>query len=514
MKINKLWVKIGVLLRGIMIFLTLELQIVFWVALIYFLGEFVDLLVVLLLFINVLVTIKIIINDTYPETKIPWILILNFVPLVGAVIYIVFGKQVLSKKKIAILQKIDEQQKIGLEAVNKKNADFFADNPIVLRQSEYIRRVATSPAYSNTEVEYFPLGEEKWNAMLRELKAAKKFIFLEYFIIEEGKMWSAIEEILIEKAAEGVDVRVMYDDLGCLMTLPMGFAKRLQKHNVDCRAFNKFNNLFNANFNSRDHRKICVVDGNIGFTGGVNLADEYINHKKKHGHWKDTAVLFRGEAVYNLTVMFLSMWGSLTGEVEEFLDYAPTKTYRADGIIQPYSDTPLDNDAVGENVYMSMLNCAQKYVYITTPYLIISREMMVSLMAAAKAGIDVRLMLPGIPDKKTVMFLSRSYYIELLKAGVKIYEYTPGFIHSKMFVCDDETAVVGTINLDYRSLALHYECGAFMYKSSAVLKIKEDFLSTEASCKEITLENHPYPKKMKFLQLMWLGILRTFSPLM
>ncbi len=327
-------------------------------------------------------------------------------------------------------------------------------------------------------------------------------------------MWNEIEKILIEKSESGVYVMLMYEYLCCLQTLPMSFAKRLKGHNIDCRAFNKFSNLFNSKFNNRDHRKICVIDGNIGFVGGVNLADEYINHVVKFGHWKDTAVSFKGEAVYNLTVMFLSMWSSMTEKVEDYTKYAPTKTYKSDGIIQPYSATPLDDAAVGENVYMFMLNCAKKYVYITTPYLIITREMMVSLMTAAKSGIDVRLMLPGVPDQKIIFFLSRSYYKELLKAGVKIYEYTPGFVHAKMFVCDDETAVVGTINLDYRSLALHYECGAFMYKSSVVAKIKEDFLQTQKECKEITLENHPYQGRLKFAKFVVLGILRTFSPLL
>ncbi len=506
--------KFGVLLRAALIFSTLVIQILFWFMLIFVLGNYVDLLVVVLLFINMFVTIKIIISDTYPETKIPWIITLNALPIIGAIIYLVYGKQVQSKKRRAVLAQIESEQKKGIDHVNTPHPEFFCENPAIVRQSEYIRRVASCPAYTNTSVEYFSLGEEKWEALLCELKLAEKFIFLEYFIIEEGLMWGEIEKILIEKAAQGVDVRLMYDDLGCLMTLPLGFAKRLNKHNIDCRAFNKFSNLFSSNFNSRDHRKICVIDGNVGFTGGVNLADEYINHTNKLGHWKDTAVMFKGEAVYNLTVMFLSMWSSLTEKIEDYSRFAPTKSYKADGIVQPFCDTPLDHDAVGENVYMSMLNCAREYVYITTPYLIISREMMVSLMAAAKSGIDVRLILPGVPDKKSIFFLSRSYYKELLRAGVKIYEYTPGFVHSKMFVCDDKTAVVGTINLDYRSLALHYECGAFMYNSSAVAKIKQDILLTQQKCREITLENHPYQGKLKFVQFVLLGILRTFSPLM
>ncbi len=506
--------KIGVFLRMAFIISTLIVQILFGVVLVLLLGNFVDLLVVILLIVNASVTINIIIRDTYPETKIPWIIILNGFPLVGAILYLVYGKPRKSKKRRAVLENIDAEQKKGLSSVDAFRPEFFNADHNIIRQSEYIRKIANSPAYSNTEVTYFPLGEEKWKAMLFELKKANKFIFLEYFIIEQGLMWGEIEKILAEKAASGVDVRIMYDDLGCLTTLPMSFAKRMRAQNINCRPFNKFTNLFNANFNNRDHRKICVIDGNVGFTGGVNLADEYINHVNKLGHWKDTAVMFKGEAVFNLTVMFLSMWCSLTEKVEDYSKYAPTEKYNADGIIQPYCDTPMDNDAVGENVYMSMLHCAKEYVYITTPYLIISREMMVSLMTAAKSGIDVRIILPGIPDKKFVFFLSRSYYKELLRAGVKIFEYTPGFVHSKMFVCDDKSAVVGTINLDYRSFALHYECGAFMCNSSAVDKIKQDFLHTQLRCKEITLDNHPYQGKLKVIQFILLGLLRTFSPLM
>ncbi len=506
--------RLRVVLRAILIISTLLVQIAVWFGIVFFLGDYADVAVLILLIVNLVVSIKVIIGNTYPESKIAWIIILSVTPLVGAVVYIVFAQQNPSKKKKAIMDRIDAEQKKGLAHVDSFKPEFFGDDTSIIRQSEYIRRIANSPAYTNTQAEYFSLGEEKWEAMLRELKTAEKFIFMEYFIVEEGIMWGEIEKILIEKAAQGVDVRLMYDDLGCLLTLPSGFDKRLRAHNIDSRPFNQFTNLFNSNFNSRDHRKICVIDGNTGFTGGVNLADEYINTFEKHGHWKDTAVMFKGEAVYNLTVMFLTMWSSISGKVEDYTKYAPTLTYEPDGIIQPFSDTPLDEDAVGESVYMSMLNGAERYVYITSPYLIISREMMVSLCVTAKSGIDVRLMLPGVPDKKLIFFLSRSYYFELIKAGVRIFEYTPGFIHSKMFVCDDESAVVGTINLDYRSLALHYECGAFMYKSSVVQKIKEDFLITQEKCHEITLENHPYGGRMKFARFVLLGILRTFSPLL
>ncbi len=505
--------KLGVLVRAAIMIFTAVLQILFWFGLVLLLGSYADILIFLLALLNIYCTIVIIISDKYPEIKIPWIIVLHFLPIAGGIIYLVFGTHRDSKHKKMVQKQIDEQHIQWLNTNERLTPECFANDSIAMRQSEYLRRVAFAPACSNTQVDYFPLGEDKFDAMLRELKTAEKFIFLEYFIIEKGKMWNSIEAILIEKAQNGVDVRVMFDDLGCLLTLPSGFVTRLKAHGIACRAFNPMRTLFNSNFNSRDHRKILVIDGNTGFIGGVNLADEYINEKVKFGHWKDTAVMLKGDAVYNLTMMFLSMWNLLTGNVENVSQYAPTQRFEPDGIIQPYGDTPLDDNAVGETVYMSMLGCAKDYVYITTPYLIISREMIVALTTAAKSGVDVRMILPGIPDKKTVWFLSRSYYKTLLKAGVKIYEYTPGFVHAKMFVSDDESAVVGTINLDFRSLALHYECGVWMYRSSAVMKVKEDFLNTQALCHEITLENHPYKGRMSPVKFALLGILRSFAPL-
>ncbi len=505
--------KLGVLARVALMGFTLFIQIAFWVALVLLLGSYADILILILLILNLYCTAVIIIEDNYPEIKIPWIIVLHVLPILGGVVYLVFGKHKLSRRRKAVQKQIESQQKQWMKAKDETLHRFLEDNTAAMRQSEYLKRIAFSPPHSNTQVEYFKLGEEKFQAMLQEMKKAEKFIFLEYFIIENGTMWGEIEKVLIEKAQKGVKVRLMYDDLGCMATLPCGFAKRMQSLGVECKVFNPMLTLFNSNFNYRDHRKILVIDGNVGFTGGVNLADEYINVKEKYGHWKDTAVMLKGEAVYNLTVMFLSMWGSLTENVDDFSHFAPCKNFEADGIVQPFSDTPLDKDAVGETVYMNMLNGAKNYVYITTPYLIISREMMVSLTAAAKSGIDVRIILPGIPDKKMVWFLSRSYYKTLLQAGVKIYEYTPGFVHAKMFVSDDESAVVGTINLDYRSLALHFECGVWMYRSSVVQKIKDDFLQTQAMCEEITVENQPYRGRLSLVKFVLLGILRTFSPL-
>ncbi len=500
--------------RSVAILITVILQLGLWALLVYLLGDYSEWLLIILPIFSLFCIVYIIIQDTYQENKITWIILMFTFPLVGGVFYAFFSGHRVSKRKKAVYKKIEDTLENAI--INRENQypELLKNDIQAFRQSEYLSKAAFAPAHINTKVEYFKLGEEKLNSMISELKKAEKFIFLEYFIIEEGKMWGEIEKVLISKAESGVDVRVLFDDFGCLTTLPSDFSIRLSKHKIDCRAFNRFNHFFNSNFNNRDHRKICVIDGNVGFTGGINLADEYINHKIKHGHWKDTAVMLKGDAVYNLTVMFLSMWSSVTENIEQFSAYKPTKSYETDGVVQPFGDTPLDQDAVGETIYMTMLNRAENYVYITSPYLIISREMMVSLMTAAKSGVDVRLLVPGKPDRKFVQFLSRSYYKELIKAGVKIFEYTPGFIHSKMFVSDDKTAVVGTINLDYRSLSLHYECGVWLYRSSVIADIKTDFLETQKKCQQITLDDIDNKGKFGMVKFIFLGVLRTFAPLM
>ncbi len=503
-----------IFIRVIMVLCTLLLQIGFWVALVYILGDYSEYLILILLFSSVICMAYILIQDTYPENKIPWIFIMFTFPLAGGLIYFAFRKARLKKADKHIYANAKAKFLANCSLIKDTGRALLEDNVQALRQSDYLSNHAYAKAHSNTETSYFESGEKKFEAMLEELQAAEKFIFLEYFIIEEGYMWNAIEKILAEKAAQGVDVRVLYDDFGCILTLPPEFPKRLAKLNIDCRVFNPVNHLFDSSFNHRDHRKICIIDGNVGFTGGINLADEYINKKLKYGHWKDTAIMLKGDAVYNLTAMFLAMWSIVTGKIEDCSLFAPTKQYQNDGVVQPFADEPLDDEAVGETLYMSMLNRAENYVYITTPYLVISREMMVSLMTAAKSGVDVRIILPAIPDKKLVHFLSRSYYEILLKAGVKIYEYTPGFIHSKMFVSDDISAVVGTINMDYRSLSLHYECGVWLYGSSSVAKIKEDILNTQKLCQEIRLDNFIHKGAFGFVKVSTLAILRAFASLL
>ena len=338
---------------------------------------------------------------------------------------------------------------------------------------------------------------------------------MEYFIIEEGQMWDTILEILKEKAAEGVDVRVIYDDFGCLFLLPTGYDKKLEAMGIKCCVFNPFIPLLTLRMNNRDHRKICVIDGHTAFTGGINLADEYINAIDKHGHWKDTALIIKGEAVWSFTVMFLTMWDYLRKTNEDYEAYRPhvhhPEPFEGDGFVQPYTDCPLDNESVGENVYLNLINNAKEYVYINTPYLILDHEMITALSQAAKRGVDVRILTPHHGDKWYVHGVTRANYWALVDDGVKIYEYTPGFVHAKTFVVDDEYAVVGTINLDYRSLYLHYECAAWLYKTKSVLDVRDDYLETLKVSQKITSADFntiPWYRKIMF------AFLRIFAPLM
>ena len=327
---------------------------------------------------------------------------------------------------------------------------------------------------------------------MAEMKKAQSYIFLEYFIVEEGIVWNSILDILKEKAAQGVEVRLIYDDIGCFLTLPKNYAKHLAEYGIKCMTFNPFRPVLSVMQNNRDHRKITSIDGKVAFTGGINLADEYANIIEKHGYWKDSAIMVEGKAAWSLTLMFLEMWQLCTKQKESFERFYPWKDNTcpviADGYVQPYADSPMDDENVGEHVYMQILNHARDYVYITTPYLIVDDSMVSVLCLAAKSGVDVRIITPHIWDKALIHMTTRSYYRELIRGGVKIYEYSKGFIHSKTFVSDDQTATVGTTNLDFRSLYLHFECGVWMSGSSAVLQIKEDFLNTLKDCQQISVE--------------------------
>ena len=463
--------------------------------------------------LSLLITLGIINSKSNPAYKIAWLIPILLFPVFGGLIYLLFGSDRTGRYLRKKLQGIGtEMDNVIGEAYRRSGAEQLP--PDAANQSRYISHCAYCPPYQNTTTEYLPLGEVKFERMVEELKKAKHYIFLEYFIIQEGKMWNTILDILRQKAAEGVDVRVIYDDMGCIMILPTGYDKTLEQMGIKCRIFNPFVPILSSRFNTRDHRKICVIDGNVGFTGGINLADEYINAYEKHGHWKDTSILLKGEAVFNLTVMFLSMWDYLDGTTgkTDYSRYYPTVwDENAKGYVQPFADNPLDDEAVGETVYLNLINKAKRYVYITTPYLILSSEMFTALTSAAKCGVDVRIITPHVPDKWYVHAVSRSHYQPLIEAGVKIYEYTPGFIHAKTFVVDDDYAVVGTINLDYRSLYLHFECAVWMYQTPSVAQVRDDFFKTQQISQEITLEEC---RSLSFPRRLGRSVLRVFAPLM
>ncbi len=462
--------------------------------------------------LSLLLTLRIINNKSNPAFKIAWLIPILLFPVLGGLVYLVFGSDRTGKYIRNKMGRIEKEMQDGISKANERSG-IEKMPPDVVNQSHYISNSAHCPPYKNTTVEYLPMGEVKFERMVQELKKAKRYIFMEYFIIQEGTMWNTILDVLEEKAKEGVDVRVIYDDMGCILTLPTGYEKTLREKGIQCQIFNPFIPILSSHFNTRDPRKICVIDGNVGFTGGINLADEYINGYEKHGHWKDTAILLKGEAVFSLTTMFLSMWDYLIKkEGEDYAAYYPDSwDENAQGIVQPFADNPLDDEAVGETVYLNLINKAKRYVYITTPYLILSNEMVTAMNTAAKSGVDVRIITPHVPDKWYVHAVSRSYYEMLVEAGVKIYEYTPGFVHAKTFVVDDEYAVVGTINLDYRSLYLHFECAAWMYKASCVTDVRDDFLKTQQMSQEITLEEC---RNISIPRRLGRSVLRVLAPLM
>lgn len=465
--------------------------------------------------IAVAVVLRVVNNWTNPYYKLAWTFIILLFPMFGICLYLVFGKSELTRRTQRRMSAVHKEVTGCLNTDTIAVRELIAADPAVAQQSKYIHEWGRFPLYRNSETKYYSCGEDMFEDMLGAMERAKNFIFLEYFIIEGGVMLEAILDVLKRKIDEGVQVRLIYDDVGSIKTLPAHFKQRLRELGIEYAVFNPFRPILSIILNHRDHRKILVVDGQMGFTGGINIADEYINRKERFGYWKDCGVEVNGEAVWSLTTMFLETWNYLKDTSEDYYKYLPKiynkKINPMDGYVQPYGDTPLDRENIGENVYLNMINHAKKYVYIYTPYLIVDNEMTVALQNAAKCGVDVRIVTPGIPDKKFIFLLTQSYYEQLIQSGVKIYQYTPGFLHGKCFVCDDKVATVGTINLDYRSLYLHFECGVFMYGSQAVMQLKEDALDTIRKSQKITLE---FCKNRNMIVRFLQSVLRLFAPLL
>lgn len=450
-----------------------------------------------------------------PSHKLAWVIPILIFPVFGGLLYIVLQTNGANKRFRRAINETHQRTLPLLKSDARYLEELEKEDKSIASQSRYISQWAAFPVYQHTESQYFSSGEAFFASFVEHLKQAKHFIFIEFFIIHEGLMWNTILSILEQKAKEGVDVRVMYDDAGCLTTLPHKYFEQLRKKGIKCYVFNPFTPLLEIRLNHRDHRKIIVIDGYIAYTGGINLADEYINAYERFGHWKDAAILIKGEAVWSMTVMFLRLWGYLTKTEEDYERFRPhnymIESFQSDGYVQPYGDSPIDNEPVGENTYLNIISRAKDYIYIFTPYLVLDNEMVTMLMLAAKSGVDVRIVTPHIPDKWYVFLVTQSYYEVLLEAGVRIFEYTPGFLHSKAFVSDDVLATVGSINLDYRSLYFHFECGVWLYKAQTVMAVKEDFLNTFSHCQEVTLEQC---RKIHPLKRLLRGFLKLFAPLM
>lgn len=457
-----------------------------------------------------------IINErkTDPTMKLIWIVLILAIPFFGTTLYLYVKFQPSSR----VLKK-------RIENINEITGGYLAPKEEMYRSlkiedresygiASYIFDYAGYPIYKNTEMKYFPSGEDKYEALIAELENSEKFIFMEYFIIEEGEVWNSILEILERKQKEGVEVRVMYDGMCSLIQLPAAYFKKLRKKGIQAKAFSPMRPFVSTHQNNRDHRKIVVIDGVVAFTGGVNLADEYMNLKQRFGYWKDTAIMFKGDVVKAYTLMFLRMWNLDNKSVEGFDKYIDCCTYEAknsQGYVLGYADEPFDDENIAEFVYLHMINTAKRYVHIVTPYLVIDNIIMEALKFAAKRGVEVVIVMPGIPDKSYAYCVARTYYEELIESGVKIYEFTPGFTHAKMFIVDDDRATIGTINLDYRSLYLHFECGAYITKNPEILKMEEDYQEMLKKSRSISMmECHNRPLYYKLAGKLF----RLLAPLL
>ena len=459
--------------------------------------------------LSLFITLYLVRKDENSDYKIIWLVLIGMMPLLGGALYLAFGNKAPAKRMRQRMQAVERRHTADLA---QQPGQTDALDPASRGLSRYVSEYGPYPAWKNSTAKYYPCGEAMYPDLLADLEKAERFIFLEFFIVRTGKMWKGVEDILVRKAAQGVDVRLIYDDFGSLLGLPSDFVVQMERAHIRCIPFNPVVPLLSLVMNHRDHRKIVVIDGKVAYTGGINLADEYINAITRFGYWKDAGLRIEGTAVWNFTVMFLDFWNAFRPFEQDYSAFRPQLAVlpASDGVVQPYADSPLDEEPVAETVYLDILAQAQQYVYFYTPYLAIGEEMLDALRNAAKRGVDVRLVLPGIPDKKLVFRLSRSYYLPLLRAGVRIYEYTPGFLHAKCCVSDDRAAVVGSINMDYRSMFLHFECGVLLLQNSQVLALRDDVRRTLPQCREVQCADCRTGLAGTVLD----SVLRLLSPLM
>ena len=499
--------------RFLIIAVLLGLQVAMYVMFFLWLRKYLSYFYLTMAVFTLIMTIYLFMSEIDNSAKLTWLLLIVALPILGATLLLYtqinLGHRVLQQRAEEQINKTKDLIAQPAGVAEKLETEGRCVDDL----SRYLCRSGCFPVYENTEVTYFPIGEDKFRAMLEEIAREEHFIFMEYFIIEEGYMWGEILKLLIRKSAEGVDVRVMYDGMCEMSTLPADYWKLLEKEGIRSKAFAPIIPILSSHYNYRDHRKILVIDGKTAFNGGVNLADEYINRKMRFGHWKDTAVMLKGDAVRSFTLLFLQMWNidEKQPEYQPFLQDTGYIPEHPDGYVLPYGDCPLDNDKVGEMVYMDILNRAESYVHVMTPYLILDGELEMALKFAAQRGVGVRLILPGIPDKKLAFSLAKTHYKSLTEAGVRIYEYTPGFVHAKVWTCDDVLAVVGTINLDYRSLYHHFECATYMYKTGCIPEIEKDFQETLRKCRPVTPESI---KNEKWSYKLTGSLVKFIAPLM
>ena len=459
--------------------LLLLAQIALIALLIAFLNEYFYIFQIASWVIGIVVVLVLVNRDENPEYKIPWLFLVLALPLFGVLFYLLFATTKVSKKDRKNFLEAYEHLSPYIENEALDNEAYEAMGEQYQGLARYLKSQSGLGGRTNNDIKYYPIGEEMWADMLDALRSAKKFILMEYFIVDPGIMWDSIHEILVQKAKEGVEVHFLYDDVGTVTMLPSGYYKTLRKEGIDAHKFNPFRPVISGIYNNRDHRKIMVVDGLIGFTGGINLGDEYINKNDRLGHWKDTGLRVKGTAVNTLAILFFMNFTLASGKTlpyESYMNPNPEK-FEEKGVIVPFGDgpRPLYDEQVGETNYINIISKATRYFYIATPYLIIDHRFTQALKEAALRGVDVRIVTPHIPDKKAVFCITRSSYRALRKAGVTIYEYTPGFVHAKMCVSDDTVGFVGTINMDFRSLTHHYECGALLYGHECLKDIKADF---------------------------------------
>ncbi|MBO5069966.1 MAG: cardiolipin synthase [Roseburia sp.] len=445
--------------------------------------------------------------------KMTWIVVLLAFPVLGLCLYTLFGHKEATMKVRKRFEEVDKELLPLMPQDEAVLSELESRDFAVANQCRYIKNYGGYPVYTNTDVEFYAEASDGFDAQLAALETAEKFIFMEYHAFEEAASFARLKDVLARKAAQGVEVRMLYDDVGSIGFIDKSFINRMAEIGVECRDFNPVVPILNVFMNNRDHRKITVIDGKVGFTGGYNMADEYFNITHPYGVWKDTGVKLTGDAVKSLTVTFLEMWNAMKKTDTDYEKYLPEIEYTAvqKGYVQPYADSPLDDECVGENVYLNLIKHAKHRLYVTTPYLIISDEMSRELGLAAKRGVDVRVFTPGIPDKKIIFKVTRSYYAGLVRQGVRIYEYTPGFLHAKQMLCDEECATVGTINLDYRSLYHHFENGVYLYQYDAIKDIAKDFDNLLSVADEVTeYYKSGRPAVLRGAQC----VLRLFSPLL